>query len=238
VHNLFFTNHINDGGTQTLEKEDAHHAIKVLRLKLGEIIQISDGVKKWISGPIIEISKSQLTISISEKGEISEKKPELVLVQAITKSERNKEMLELVIEAGVDRIVPWQAERSIGKWQSDSARKWEVAIEEASKQARRIRIPKLMPLITITEMPKLLNEGALAVVFHESARDKFAQLQLPQSLNSIFLVVGPEGGISESELSILENIGGKIIQMGDTVLRSAHVGFAAISAIQTKLGRW
>ena len=105
---LFFTDQINNGSTQTLDKDESHHAIKVLRLNLGEVIKISDGVKKWVSGPIIEISKKELTISVLEKGEFEEKKPELVLVQAVTKSDRNKEMLELVIESGVDRIIPWQ----------------------------------------------------------------------------------------------------------------------------------
>jgi 16S rRNA (uracil1498-N3)-methyltransferase len=219
VLTLFFTDQINDGSTQTLDKDDAHHAIKVLRLKLGEVIKISDGVKKWVSGSIIEISKKELTISISERGDFEEKKPELVLVQAVTKSERNKEMLELAIEAGVDRIIPWQAERSISKWQSDSAQKWEIGIKEACKQARQVRLPKLMPMLT-------------------TAGEKFAQLQLPESLASIYLVIGPEGGISQSELSIFENGGSKIVRLGETVLRSAHAGFAAISAVQTKLGRW
>lgn len=235
---LFFTDQINDGRTQTLDKDDAHHAIKVLRLKLGEVIKISDGVKKWVSGSIIEISKKELTISISERGDFEEKKPELVLVQAVTKSERNKEMLELAIEAGVDRIIPWQAERSISKWQSDSAQKWEIGIKEACKQARQVRLPKLMPMLTTAGVVQLLSKDARIIVFHESASEKFAQLQLPESLASIYLVIGPEGGISQSELSIFENGGSKIVRLGETVLRSAHAGFAAISAVQTKLGRW
>ncbi len=235
---LFFTDQINNGSTQILDKDEAHHAIKVLRLKLGEVIKISDGVKKWVSGPIIEISKKELTISVSEKGEFEEKFPELVLVQAVTKSDRNKEMLELVVEAGVDRIIPWQAERSISKWQSDSAQKWEIGIKEACKQARQIRLPKLMPMLTTAGVVQLLNKDAQAIVFHESADEKFAQLQLAQSLTSIFLIIGPEGGISPNELSIFENSGGKVVRLGETVLRSAHAGFAAISAVQTKLGRW
>ena len=235
---LFFTDQINNGSTQILDKDEAHHAIKVLRLKLGEVIKISDGVKKWVSGPIIEISKKELTISVSEKGEFEEKFPEIVLVQAVTKSDRNKEMLELVVEAGVDRIIPWQAERSISKWQSDSAQKWEITIKEACKQARQIRLPKLMPMLTTAGVVQLLSKDAQAIVFHESAAEKFAQLQLTDSLKSIFLVIGPEGGISPSELSIFENGGGKIFRLGETVLRSAHAGFAAISAVQTKLGRW
>ena len=235
---LFFTDQINDGSIQTLDNDDAHHAIKVLRLKLGEVIKISDGVKKWVSGSIIEISKKELTISISERGDFEEKKPELVLVQAVTKSERNKEMLELAIEAGVDRIIPWQAERSISKWQSDSAQKWEIGIKEACKQARQVRLPKLMPMLTTAGVVQLLSKEARIIVFHESAGEKFAQLQLPESLASIYLVIGPEGGISQSELSKFENGGSKIVRLGETVLRSAHAGFAAISAVQTKLGRW
>ena len=235
---LFFTDQINDGSIQTLDNDDAHHAIKVLRLKLGEVIKISDGVKKWVSGSIIEISKKELTISISERGDFEEKKPELVLVQAVTKSERNKEMLELAIEAGVDRIIPWQAERSISKWQSDSAQKWEIGIKEACKQARQVRLPKLMPMLTTAGVVQLLSKDARIIVFHESASEKFAQLQLPESLASIYLVIGPEGGISQSELSIFENGGSKIVRLGETVFRSAHAGFAAISAVQTKLGRW
>lgn len=235
---LFFTDQINNGSTQILEKDEAHHAIKVLRLNLGEVIKISDGVKKWVSGPIIEISKKELKISVSEKGEFEEKKPELVLVQAVTKSDRNKEMLELVIESGVDRIIPWQAERSISKWQSDSAQKWEIGIKEACKQARQIRLPKLMPMLTTAGVVQLLNKDAQAIVFHESASEKFAQMQLNQSLTSIYLIIGPEGGISPNELSVFENSGGKVVRLGETVLRSAHAGFAAISAVQTKLGRW
>lgn len=235
---LFFTDQISSGSTQTLDKDEAHHAIKVLRVNLGEVIRISDGVNKWVSGPIIEISKKELKISVSDRGEFKEQQPELVLVQAITKSDRNREMLELAIEAGVDRIIPWQAERSISKWKSDSAQKWEIGIKEACKQARQIRIPKLMPALTTVEIVKLLSKDAQAIVFHESADEKFAQLQLTKSLVTIFLIVGPEGGISSNELSIFENGGSKIVRLGETVLRSAHAGFAAIAAVQTKLERW
>ena len=234
---LFFTDQINDGSTQTLGKEEAHHAIKVLRLNLGEVIKISDGVKKWVSGPIIEISKKELTISVSEKGEFEEKKPELVLVQAVTKSDRNKEMLELAIEAGVDRIIPWQAERSISKWQSDSAQKWEIGIKEACKQARQIRLPKLMPLLTTAGVVQLFNKDAQAIVFHESAGEKFAQLQLVQSLTSIFLIIGPEGGIEESEMQLFSENGALTASLGETILRTSTAGGISAAILLSKT-RW
>ena len=235
---LFFSDQISTGQRQVLENEEAHHAIKVLRLNTGEVIKISDGVGNWVSGPIVEIAKKELYISITERGEIQAAKPELVLVQAITKSDRNKEMLELAVEAGVDRIIPWQSERSISKWQSDSEQKWQVGIKQSCKQARQVKLPQLMQVMSTSEVIKSISEGGFGIVFHEEASTKFSDLTIPNSQSSIYIVIGPEGGISEQELLSFQNNGSKVVRLGDTVLRSAHAGFAALSAVQTKLGRW
>jgi 16S rRNA (uracil1498-N3)-methyltransferase len=238
VLTLFFSDQISTGQRQVLESDEAHHAIKVLRLNIGEIIKISDGVGKWVSGPIVEIAKKELYISITERGEIQAAKPELVLVQAITKSDRNKEMLELAVEAGVDRIIPWQSERSISKWQSDSEEKWQVGIKQSCKQARQTKLPNLMQVMSTAELVKTIGSGGYGIVFHEEASTKFSELTIPNSQSSVYLVIGPEGGISEQELLSFQNNGSKVVRLGDTVLRSAHAGFAALSAVQTKLGRW
>jgi 16S rRNA (uracil1498-N3)-methyltransferase len=238
VLTLFFSDQISTGQRQVLESDEAHHAIKVLRLNIGEIIKISDGVGKWVSGPIVEIAKKELFISISERGEIQAAKPELVLVQAITKSDRNKEMLELAVEAGVDRIIPWQSERSISKWQSDSEEKWQVGIKQSCKQARQTKLPNLMQVMSTAELVKTIGSGGYGIVFHEEASTKFSELTIPNSQSSVYLVIGPEGGISEQELLSFQNNGSKVVRLGDTILRSAHAGFAALSAVQTKLGRW
>ena len=235
---LFFSDQISTGQRQVLENEEAHHAIKVLRLNTGEVIKISDGVGNWVSGPIVEIAKKELYISITERGQIQAAKPELVLVQAITKSDRNKEMLELAVEAGVDRIIPWQSERSISKWQSDSEQKWQVGIKQSCKQARQVKLPQLMQVMSTSEVIKSIGEGGFGIVFHEEASIKFSDLTIPNSQSSVYLVIGPEGGISEQELLSFQNNGSKVVRLGDTVLRSAHAGFAALSAVQTKLGRW
>ena len=235
---LFFSDQISTGQRQVLENEEAHHAIKVLRLNTGEVIKISDGVGNWVSGPIVEIAKKELFISISERGEIQAAKPELVLVQAITKSDRNKEMLELAVEAGVDRIIPRQSDRSISKWQSDSEEKWQVGIKQSCKQARQTKLPNLMQVMSTAELVKTIGSGGYGIVFHEEASTKFSELTIPNSQSSVYLVIGPEGGISEQELLSFQNNGSKVVRLGDTVLRSAHAGFAALSAVQTKLGRW
>ena len=235
---LFFVDKLSSGQTQTLESDEAHHAIKVMRLKTGEEIKISDGEGNWVSGPISEVGKKNLKIDVTASGIEASKKPELVLVQALTKSDRNKEMLELVTVAGVDRIIPWQAERSISKWQSNSYDKWTSSIKEAGKQSRRVNLPKLEKLMCAREITEQISASDCILVFHESANEKFSALDISQNASSVYLIIGPEGGITDKELEIFKSKGGNLVRLGEPVLRSAHAGFAALASIQTKLGRW
>jgi 16S rRNA (uracil1498-N3)-methyltransferase len=238
VLSLFFVDKLSSGQTQTLESDEAHHAIKVMRLKTGEEIKISDGEGNWVSGPISEVGKKNLKINVTASGIEASKKPELVLVQALTKSDRNKEMLELVTVAGVDRIIPWQAERSISKWQSNSYDKWTSSIKEAGKQSRRVNLPKLEKLMSAREITQQISASDCILVFHESANEKFSALDISQNASSVYLIIGPEGGITDTELEIFKSKGGNLVRLGEPVLRSAHAGFAALASIQTKLGRW
>jgi len=235
---LFFVDNLSGGDSQLLDKDEAHHAIKVLRVKIGEEIMISDGSGNWVSGPIEELGKKTLLIKVSNQGQKKLNKPELVIVQAITKSDRNKEMLELITVAGVDRIIPWQSDRSISKWQSDSADKWELTVKESCKQARRVAMPKLSKSVNSKQLAEELSSVPFAIIFHEAASTNFSEVNIPSDISSIYLIIGPEGGITDEELLILKGTTSNIVRLGEPVLRSAHAGFAALAAVQTKLGRW
>jgi 16S rRNA (uracil1498-N3)-methyltransferase len=235
---LFFADNLSGGNSQLLDKDEAHHAIKVLRVKIGEEIMISDGSGNWVSGPIEELGKKTLLIKVSNQGQKKLNKPELVIVQAITKSDRNKEMLELITVAGVDCIIPWQSDRSISKWQSDSADKWESTIKESCKQARRVVMPKLSKSINSKQLAEELISVPFSIIFHEAASTNFSDVNIPSDITSIYLIIGPEGGITDEELLMFKGTTSNIVRLGEPVLRSAHAGFAALAAVQTKLGRW
>ena len=235
---LFFADNLSGGNSQLLDKDEAHHAIKVLRVKIGEEIMISDGSGNWVSGPIEELGKKTLLIEVSNQGQKKLNKPELVIVQAITKSDRNKEMLELITVAGVDRIIPWQSDRSISKWQSDSADKWELTIKESCKQARRVVMPKLSESVNSKQLGEELSSVPFSIIFHEAASTNFSEVNIPSDISNIYLIIGPEGGITDEELLMFKGTTSNIVRLGEPVLRSAHAGFAALAAVQTKLGRW
>jgi 16S rRNA (uracil1498-N3)-methyltransferase len=235
---LFFVDQISSGSTQELSGDEGHHAVKVMRLQIGEQIKIADNLGNWVSGAITEVGKKSLKINVSERGNAEHLKPELILVQAVTKSDRTKEMLELLTVTGADQIIPWQAQRCISKWKSDSTDKWLTTIKESAKQARRVKLPVLSDAVTTNQLVKLFQTEDQIIVLHESAQLNLSQFKFVENTQRIFIVIGPEGGISEDEISQLTSAKAVVVRMGENVLRSAHAGFAALSGVQTLIGRW
>jgi 16S rRNA (uracil1498-N3)-methyltransferase len=209
-----------------------------MRLQIGEQIKIADNLGNWVIGAITEVGKKSLKINVSERGNAEHLKPELILVQAVTKSDRTKEMLELLTVAGADQIIPWQAQRCISKWKSDSTDKWLTTIKESAKQARRVKLPVLRDAVTTNQLVKLFQAEDQIIVLHESAQLNLSQFKFAEDVKRIFIVIGPEGGISEEEIAQLIAAKAVVVRMGENVLRSAHAGFAALSGIQTLIGRW
>ena len=235
MFSVFVVPKISSTDFVVVEGDEAHHAINVLRLSVGEELLISDGRGAWARCAITATGKRTFTADLIERGHDETALPRLTVVQALTKSDRTKEMLELLVEAGVDRIIPWSASRSISKWQSGSRAKWQSAVFAAAKQSRRFTIPIVEESISTHDVA-----GERAIVLHESADSSFSPELGRQlaALPEIVLVIGPEGGITPEELAIFEAKGCKVIRMGRPVLRSAHAGIAALSAVQTLIGRW
>ena len=238
---LFFIPSLPSGNTLTVEGDEAHHAIKVMRLGIGEEVLLSDGNGTWAKAEISAVDKRSFDVEISARGIENEERPEIVVAKALTKSDRTKESIELLVEAGVHRILPWQAERSIAKWREDSGEKYLQSARTAAKQSRRFNVPQIDQPVTTQHLAALARNGTLLLVFHESADESLSSALATvdfSNITAIVCVVGPEGGISESELAIFVQSGGKVVKLGRPVLRSAHAGMAALIAVQTLLGRF
>ena len=128
---LFLVDKLADSQTIEVSGDEAHHAIKVLRINPGEQILLTDGNGNWARAAVENIEKKSFSAKVLERGNQEQRSPKLIVVQGIPKSDRIKEAIEILVESGVDLIIPWQAERSISKWQKDSLRKWQ-AVEPAA----------------------------------------------------------------------------------------------------------
>ena len=226
---LFF---VEDIQSPNLIGDNAHHAGRVLRMKSGEEILVSDGKGSWARCQITSISKKEIGLNITESGKESAPDAEISILQALPKSDRARETVELLTAAGVTNIYPWQAARSIGK-ESD---KWESYSIEASKQSRRYFLPKVSEKINSNSAIEICKEFDQVLICHESATHKLTDVVKPAKRTLI--IIGPEGGISENELTEFETAGGKSLKLGRPILRSAHAGIAAISAVSAAMKVW
>ena len=238
---LFFVPEIGSSPEIEVSGDEARHAIKVVRLEVGEGVQLSDGVSRWIDGRITEVKKNSFVVTVESRHEHDSVVPELIVVQALMKSDRAKEAIELLTVAGVDRIIPWQAERSIAKWQHDLGEKWLTTSQVAAKQSRRPILPAIEDLQSTAVIGKRFAQSAHMIILHEEATTQLSALahELRSDKHGVIvLVIGPEGGISPQEIELFQSHGGVVTRLGDQVLRSAHAGFASLAAVQALLGRW
>ena len=255
------------GATVEIEGDEARHALRVSRLRVGERIVVGNGAGAIGEGAVISAEKDRFAVHLDFAAYGEATGPRIVLVQALAKGDRDERAVEQATEFGVDRIVPWQAERSVSRWDgggggstdksAKGVAKWQRIAREASKQSLRPRIPTVESPILLAGLCELARGGAAVLVLHpegeqalsDHARERFAgglggagAVRGPATDSDtdadVHLVVGPEGGVSDPELDALEKSGAAILRLGDTVLRTSSAGPAALAVLNVALGRW
>ena len=235
---LFFVDDLptQAGSSYDFANEDAFHAIKVLRIAAGEIFNLGDGKGGWSRVVVESVNKKSMQVKVLESGFEEPLTISFTVIQAIPKGDRIKESIELSTEGGADRIVMWKASRSIGR-SEDKIEKLQLTAREASKQSRRFRIPSVVGVATTENIIDEIAKVDLALVFHESATQSISQVVHPGA-KSVAIIIGPEGGLTDEEVSAFSAAGAKVVLMGRPILRSAHAGLAALASVNTALSVW
>jgi 16S rRNA (uracil1498-N3)-methyltransferase len=227
------------GETVALVGDEARHAAAVVRVRVGERIRVSDGVSEYVDGVVIAVAKNHVEVRVQSRFVLPPTDLRIVVAQALAKGDSSSTAVDLLTGVGVDEILPWSALRSVAKWENEKASKgqerWRSVAREASKQSRRIAIPKIGSLHSTRELIARIHSADCAIVLHESGEEPIAKISLPSN-GEVLLVVGPEGGIDESEIELFRSAGAHIAVLGPTVLRSAHAGGIAAAVVMSS--RW
>ena len=227
------------GDSVVIEGDEARHAVVVRRVRVGERVLLVDAHGTSATCAVTSTSKASLSATVEQVTVEQPPSPSVTVVQAIPKGDRGELAVEVLTEIGVDRIVPWAAARSVGVWRGERAAKalgrWRSTAREAGKQSRRSWLPEVTDMATTAEVAALLEEADLAVVLHEAASVPLSKLSL-DGVGSIVVVVGPEGGLTDEELSAFG--GGHVVRMGESVLRTSTAGVAAAAALLSRTARW
>lgn len=242
MRSLFYVDSLPGvGGTAVVDGDEGHHAATVRRTRVGEELDLSDGAGTVAHVVVEEAVKGRLTARVLSVRTVPRPSPAVTIVQALPKSERSELAIELATEAGADAFLAWQAHRCVARWESAAKvdkglRRWEAVARSAARQSRRPHIPQVGGLVSTTDLLARVP-AALTLVLHESATVPLAEAGVADA-ESVLLVVGPEGGISEQELAALTGAGARAVRLGPSVLRTSTAAAVALGAIGVLSSRW
>lgn len=247
--NLYFDEAIESATVEssvTVTGDEGRHAVRVSRLRVGEQTVVGNGRGLLAQGVVTAVDRDSFTLRIESVRQQPEgPAPRLVLVQALAKGDRDERAVEQATEFGVDAVIPWQAERSVSRWGGEKSAKgvakWSRIAREASKQSMRGWIPETLSPTGLAGLCELAGTATVVVLHPRGERplsEAAKQWSGGDGPAEIYLVVGPEGGLSDGELDELEAAGAHICVLGSTVLRTSSAGPAAIAVLNTVFERW
>lgn len=242
---VFYLDDIPEPGQiAVLDGPEGRHAATVRRTRIGEAITLSDGNGLLAASEVVEAQRDRLHLRVLDRTVAPRPRPEVTVVQALPKSDRSELAVELMTEAGADAIVPWQAVRCVSKWEGKAAKgieKWRAAARSAARQSRRAYIPEVTDLHRTRDLVELVgtarSAGAVVVALHESGAVRFTDLGF-DGVDRVVLIVGPEGGLDDAELTALSEAGAQIVVLGPTVLRTSTAAAVALGALGALTPRW
>lgn len=241
------------------------HAVKAMRLGNNDTLWLSDGMGLKVRAVITDISEGMVRI----EGQSYEPAPQirLGLIQALAKSGRDEQAVEMAVEIGADAVIPWQADRSIVQWKGPRAakgrEKWHDRLVMAAEQSRRSRVPELGQLMVTKQLVPWaagqVQSGNAVIVLHQEAADTWGDIsrtllgQYARTMDDgaahdaggsasapryIYIAAGPEGGISSSEIEQLRSAGAYITLLGRNILRASSAGPVALALLSEAFGRF
>lgn len=223
-----------------LPPDAAHHASRVLRLRVGDAVQIFDGFGNALDATINAINgKHVLLGNLQTCMGQQESGLHIVLAQAMSSSEKMDWVVQKATELGAAEIVPVQTQRSVAKLAGNRAEKraehWRSVAVSACEQCGRNTLPQLH---APQELGSWLNgmrhaSGAKFILLPGGASNLQDQ---PKPQGRVTLLIGPEGGFTADEANVAQQAGFVPVLLGPRVLRTETAAVAGIAALQTLWG--
>ncbi len=221
--------------TFILGQEDSYHIKKVMRMKIGDTIEIVCDKKVYLARieTLDEQVEAKVIEQLTENGVGMRK---VALAQALVKEQKMDYILQKATELGVYEILPFCAERSVVKVDKQFDKKilrWQKIIKEASEQSKRNELVKIEKIFSLNELIALDNYDVKIICSVAEKQKNLKKLlsNIPNSATMLF-VIGPEGGLSEQEERKLVEAGFLQVSLGNTVLRTETAGLFIMSAVR------
>lgn len=238
----FFIDASPEGQQIVLEGADAHHIAHVLRMQIGEAVTVCDAAGIEYQCTVQEMGAETVTVKInSVQASAAESSVIVKLFMALPKADKMELIIQKTTELGVTEIIPYLAARSISrpdaKTLAKKCQRWRKIAAEAAKQSGRGRIPEIHDVMQFQDAAAYAAKSPTALLLYEAERThSFRAALTAQPLQSVSLMIGPEGGFEETEVSMAIAAGLQSVSLGPRILRCETAPIAALAVLQYESG--
>ena len=219
-----------------LSPSETHHLVKVLRLAVGERVEVSDGCGRIYAAAISRLEPTGARLRILEELNTGlESTLQITLGLALVRSETFDLVVRQVTEMGIFRLIPFHSARSLirpGGWKKTRHSRWLHLAQEALKSSQRLVMPQIVTPVEFLQV--LEGPEDLKIMFWEDQRKYNVKVDLtswprPQSVRGL---IGPEGGFTATEVAAAQNAGFLLMGLGPRRLRVETAALAAVTVLQ------
>lgn len=225
-----------------LDKNDALHALRVLRLGKGDKVIACDGRGNDYDALITETGKDFVLLSLSNKRlNETESQYNITLLQGVPKAGKMDFIIQKCVEIGINRIIPINTMRSVVKPDKDKSERYNRLALEAAKQSGRGIIPEVLPVTKFAALDYSVYDLLIIAYEEEKLLSVKRLIESVDRTNTDFIniaiVIGPEGGLDISEVEYLKAQGGHTVTLGKRILRTETAGMVASAIVLSELER-
>lgn len=200
------------------DKSDCNHIQNVFRLKVGDELRVVDGEREYLT-KILDISKKEVLLEIlEEKEDEYSLGVEIDIALGILKNDKMNLAIQKLTEIGINKIIPLQTERVVVKI-NEKKDKWDTIVRETLKQCRGVKFTKISPVKKLKEIDYEKYDKVI-FAYENSDEAKSVVNLINENCKKILYVIGPEGGITESEVEFLKEVGAVEVSLGKRILRA------------------
>lgn len=217
-----------------LEREESHHALKVMRISPPDVITVTDGQGRVARCAAARVEAELLVAEILETDERRRPRPEMVVYQGAAKGHKIDDIVERLGELGTAEVWVYESSRSVVKWDRAKidklSERWHAIARSVAKQSRNPYLMKSGGGLSWTELLRRVAQEPLAIVLWEEAMLPL-RTALSGPADRVALIVGPEGGLSKEEAEQLADAGAQLVSLGPQILRTQNAPVVAVSAL-------
>lgn len=214
-----------------MSSSEAHHLRDVFRIRLGDEVRLFDGVGTGFQAVVETLSRNEVVLRVSKKWKAIPPKVFVDCAVSLLPRDGMLQVIQRITEFGVRKLIPLETKRSIVK-NKPNFDQWNKSALSACKQSERLSLPELCQPITLQPLLEMFQVYDLVVLAHPEGGwvRKYLESDAMRNVRSALMIIGPEGGFSESEISSMCTKGAQKVSFGSCIYRS-EIAVAFLAAV-------